>query len=114
MPESRKPRMRSVHAAPAVDRTVPLPIGTRVTRIPVEPCSCCGDPFGPANRRRRRPPPLFGTVMSHAAECSRGSFSVRWDNGIWEAGLDVSYVTTVSQEEEATVTPLPRVQPRYL
>ncbi len=44
--------------------------------------------------------------MSHAAEYARGSFSVRWDNGIWEAQLDASYVTAVSQEEEATVTPI--------
>ncbi len=105
MPELRKPRMRPAHTAPAVDRTVPLPIGTRVMRIPVEPCSCCGDPFGLANANRR--PPLFGTVMCHAeAVGSRGGFSVRWDSGIWEAGLDVSYVTAVSQE--ATVTALPR------
>ena len=107
MPEARQPRRRPVHATPAVDRTVPLPIGTRVMRIPVEPCSCCGDPFGLANANRR--PPLFGTVMSHAAEYSRGRFSVRWDNGIWEARLDVSYVTAVSQEQEATVTPLSRL-----
>ncbi len=101
------PRMHRVRVAPAVDRTVPLPIGTRVMRIPVEPCSCCGDPFGLANANRR--PPLFGTVMCHAeavAVAYRGQFSVRWDSGIWEAGLDVSYVAAVSQE--ATVTALPR------
>ncbi len=108
MPESRTPRMRPVHATPAVDRTVPLPIGTRVMRTPVEPCSCCGDPFRLANANRR--PPLFGTVMCHAAAVdSRGGFSVRWDSGIWEAGLDVSYVTAVSREEEATVTPISRL-----
>jgi hypothetical protein len=44
--------------------------------------------------------------MYHAAEYSHGRFSVRWDNGIWEAQLDVSYVTAVSQEQKATVTPL--------
>ena len=99
------PRMRPVHTAPAVDRTVPLPIGTRVVRIPVEPCSCCGDPAGLANARRR--PPLFGTVMCHArAVGSRGDFSVRWDFGIWEANLDVSDVTDVPPE--TTVTILPR------
>ena len=99
------PRMHRVRVAPAVDRTVPLPIGARVVRNPVEPCSCCGDPFGLANANRR--PPLFGTVMCHAeAVGSRGGFSVRWDSGIWEAGLDASYVTAVAQE--ATVTALPR------
>ncbi|MGH3902030.1 MAG: hypothetical protein ACRDTA_28010 [Pseudonocardiaceae bacterium] len=103
MPESRK-RMRPVHAAPAVDRTVPQPIGTRGVRNPVEPCLCCGYPFGRANANRR--PPLSGTVMCHAAAYSRGGFSVRWDNGIWEAQLDVSYVTAVS---EATVTPISRL-----
>ncbi len=94
--------MHQVNVAPAVDRTVPLPIGTRVMRIPVESCSCCDTS---ASRRAR--PPLFGTVMCHAkGVCSRGGFSVRWDSGIWEAGLDVSYVTAVSQE--ATVTALSR------
>ncbi len=37
------------------------------------------------------------------SEFSRGSFSVRWDSGIWEAGLDVSEVTAVSPEQEATI-----------
>ncbi|MGH3897754.1 MAG: hypothetical protein ACRDTA_05755 [Pseudonocardiaceae bacterium] len=96
-----------MHTAPAVDRTVPLPVGTKVVRNPVEPCSCCGDPFGLANANRRPRPPLFDTVMCHAkAVGSRGCFSVRWDSGTWEASLDVSDVTAVSQQ--ATVAALPR------
>ncbi len=93
--------------APAVDRTVPLPIGTRVVRNPVEPCSCCDIS---ANRRPR--PPQFGTVMPYDEEYSRGSFSVRWDSGIWEAGLDVSYVTAVSPEQEAAIRAEPPRAPR--
>jgi len=47
--------------------------------------------------------------MCHAESVgSRGDFSVRWDSGIWEAHLDVSYVTAVAQE--ATVTALTRVR----
>ncbi len=42
--------------------------------------------------------------MSHAAEYSRGCFSVRWDSAIWEAQLDVSDVTAVSPEERRAPT----------
>lgn len=93
MPESRMHPVAVV--APAVDQTVlGLPIGTRVMRV---------DPF-PDLRRRSR----LGWVVPHQPEYSRGSFPVRWDDGIWEAGLDVSDVTVVpEQEQEATVTTLP-------
>lgn len=59
--------LRMHRVAPAVDRTIPLPIGTRVVRNPVEPCSCCGDRYKPANRPLR-----FGTVMTCSA-ANRGS-----------------------------------------
>ncbi len=73
-------------AAASVDRTVGLPIGTRVRKL--------------GSRR-------FGTVMPHQPEYSRGSFPVRFDDQIWEV-LDVSYVTAVAQEATATVTALHR------
>lgn len=95
MVETNAPR---THRARVVDRTIPLPIGTRVVRNPVEPCTCCDIPAD------RRPYPLFGTVMPYDEEYSRGDFSVRWDDsGIWEASLDVSYVTAVSPEQEAAI-----------
>ena len=53
---------------------------------------------------------LLRGVLRDAMQAEPGTASgigsVRWDNGIWEAQLDVSYVTAVSQEQEATVTPL--------
>lgn len=61
-----------------VDRTVGLPIGTRVCK--------------PGSR------PRFGTVMPHEPEYSSGDFPVRFDDGFWEV-LDASYVT-----EESSVT----------
>ncbi len=61
------------------DRTVGLPIGTRVwNRMP-------GD--------RAR----FGTVMPHEPEWSWGGFPVRWDDGFWEI-RDVTYVTVALKE----------------
>lgn len=69
-------------AAASVDRTVELPVGTKVRKL--------------GSRR-------FGTVMPHQPEFSRGSFPVRFDDGIWEV-LDVSYVAVVQQQ--VTVTPL--------
>ncbi|MGH3902559.1 MAG: hypothetical protein ACRDTA_30735 [Pseudonocardiaceae bacterium] len=96
------PRVHRVTVTPVVVRTVALPIGTRMVRNPVEPCSYCD-----TSARRRARPALFGTVVCHVAGVgSRGGFSVCWDSGIWEAGLDVASVTAVSQQ--ATVTGLPR------
>lgn len=69
-------------AAASVDRAVELPVGTKVRKL--------------GSRR-------FGTVMPHQPEFSRGSFPVRFADGVWEV-LDVSYVTVVQQQ--ATVAPL--------
>jgi hypothetical protein len=66
-----------VSAVSTVDRTIGLPIGTRVRK--------------PGTAAR------FGTVMPHEREYSRGGFPVRFDDGIWEV-LDVSYVTVVSEK----------------
>ncbi len=99
MPESRKPCTCRVSVAAAADRTAGLPLGTRVVRNPVEPCSCCDDRDKSVNRR----PALFGTVMTCSMEFSRGCFSVRWDSGIWEAQLDVCDVSAVSPEQEAAI-----------
>jgi hypothetical protein len=49
--------------------------------------------------------------MPHEPEYSHGSFPVRFDDGIWEV-LDVSYVTVVSAEEEATTIRSARRAPR--
>jgi hypothetical protein len=73
-----------VIAASTVDRTVGLPIYTRVCK--------------PGSR------PRFGTVMPHEPEYSHGSFPVRFDDGIWEM-LDVSYVTVVENATVTTITP---------
>ena len=74
-------------SAASVDRTVGLPIGTRVRKL--------------GSRR-------FGTVMPHQPEYSRGSFPVRFDDQFWEV-LVVSYVAVVAQEATATMTgPRPR------
>jgi hypothetical protein len=80
-----------VSAVSTVDRTVGLPIGTRVRKL------------GTAAR--------FGTVMLHEPEYSRGGFPVRFDDGIWEV-LDVSYVTVMSAAEEATTIRSARRAPR--
>lgn len=82
-----------------IDRTVALPIGTRVVRNLPEPCSCHADLVAARRRRHRE----FGTVMPYGVEFSRGEFPVRWDSGFWEAQLDVAYVTAVSPEEEAAL-----------
>lgn len=57
-----------------------LPIGTRVQKQ------------GTARRTR------CGTVMHHEPEHSRGSFPVRFDDGIWEV-LDASDVTVLAPPE---------------
>jgi hypothetical protein len=49
--------------------------------------------------------------MLHKPEYSRGGFPVRFDDGIWEV-LDVSYITVVSAEEEATTIRSARREPR--
>jgi hypothetical protein len=91
-----------------VDRRVPLPKGTRVVRNLVDSCRCCD------NRSADRRPRQFGTVMPYDEQFSHGGFPVRWDNGIWEAQLDVSYVTAVSPEQEAALggRPLPPTELR--
>lgn len=76
----------------ASDRTVGLPIGTRVVR---------NDPF-PGRR-----PPRFGWVMPHQPEYTHGAFPVRWDDGIWQAQLDASDVTVVPSHV-TTVTLIPQ------
>jgi hypothetical protein len=68
-------RARPVSAASTVDRTVGLPIGTRVRKL--------------GSRAR------FGTVMPHEPEHSRGGFPVRFDDGFWEV-LDTSYVVVLA------------------
>ena len=78
-------------AISTVDRTVGLPIGTRVRKL------------GTAAR--------FGTVMLHEPEYSRGGFPVRFDDGIWEM-LDVSYVTVVSAEEATAIRSVRRAPRR--
>jgi hypothetical protein len=71
------------------DRSVRLPVGTRVWNRQ------------PGARAR------FGTVMLYSPEYSRGAFPVRFDDHIWEM-LDVSYVTAVSPEKEAAIRSAPR------
>ncbi len=73
----------------AGDRSIGLPIGTRVWNRQ------------PGARAR------FGTVMQYSPEYSQGSFPVRFDDEIWEM-LDVSYVTAVSPDEEATIRSEPQ------
>jgi hypothetical protein len=71
------------------DRSVGLPIGTRVWN-------------GKPGARAR-----FGTVMQYSPEYSQGSFPVRFDDQIWEV-LDVSYVTAVSPDKEAAIRSEPQ------
>jgi hypothetical protein len=68
----------------ADDRSVGLPVGTRVWNRKTG-----------ANAR-------FGTVMPYSPEYSQGSFPVRFDDQIWNM-LDVFYVTAVSPDEEAAI-----------
>ncbi len=71
----------------SVDRTVGLPIGTRVRKLG-------------GNR--------VGTVMYHQPEFAHGSFPVRFDdNQVWEV-LDRAYVVPIAGSGQATVTALPR------
>ncbi|MGH3802410.1 MAG: hypothetical protein ACRDTD_20245, partial [Pseudonocardiaceae bacterium] len=66
------------------DRSVGLPIGTRVWNRQ------------PGARAR------FGTVMPHEPLYSHGSFPVCFDDHIWRI-MDVSYVTAVSAEQEDAI-----------
>lgn len=73
----------------AGDRSVGLPVGTRV--------------WNRKSGARAR----FGTVMPYSPEYSQGSFPVRFDDQIWEI-LDVFYVTAVSPDEEAAIRSQPQ------
>ncbi len=65
------------------DRTVGLPVGTRV-------CN-----------RRNGSRARYGTVMPHEPEWSHGRFPVRWDDQFWQL-CNVSDVTVVRKEGNGT------------
>lgn len=67
-----------------VDRSVGLPIGTRVWN------------------RKKGDRARFGQVMPHDPLWTRGGFPVRFDDQIWET-MDVSSVTAVTPKQEAAI-----------